>query len=58
MGLEVKDGIIRLSGKSEVNLFCGEDDKASKDNPAFIISDTGNLLDFIYLLTNSFHWCV
>jgi hypothetical protein len=39
-----------LGKKIKVNLFCGEDDRVNKDkdDPAFIISDTDDLIDLIY----------
>ena len=39
-----------LKQRIKVNLFCGEDDRLSKDkdDPAFIISDTDDLIDLIY----------
>ena len=39
-----------LKQQIKVNLFCGEDDRLrkDKDDPAFIISDTDDLIDLIY----------
>jgi len=39
-----------LRQRIKVNLFCGEDDRVNKDkdDPAFIISDTDDLIDLIY----------
>jgi hypothetical protein len=39
-----------LGMRLNVNLFCGEDDRVNKDkdDPAFIISDTDDLIDLIY----------
>jgi hypothetical protein len=40
-----------LKQRIKVNLFCGEDNRLrkDKDDPAFIISDTDDLIDLIYL---------
>ena len=39
-----------LGNPIKVNLFCGEDDRVNKDkaDPAFIISDTDDLIDLFY----------
>lgn len=45
-----RDASYHLKQQIKVNLFCGEDDRLrkDKDDPAYIISDTDDLIDLIY----------